>query len=364
MRNSRLKRAVNIFVSLGPTFMRSLLRSNLMLYFAFLGLISLVTAWEWLRGSAAPDFVEQSEGEIVLYIGDVGPGSKSTRNVPIKNKTSSPLTIQSVSRSCSCLAVGLDYDSIQPGGTATLKVAFLAPERQGGFRHELQVSFVGDQDPIRIRLLGTVSAWIKANVSVVEFGDTYPGDISRQRLQLKVHEPWPEDQRRINLRMPYTRIESATTDDEGKSVMYTIAFHPPAGSQSKECDGELVIDWVGHTDRGFKLPCKGKVASEWVSDPARVVLGRVSAKEPPTFTVQIRNQRHPEAAWRRRYKVIAGPSGLLDASSTWGNSSWQVTASVRKEGLLHPGVKSAALCVTAPDGMVMFRVPVYWEAEP
>jgi hypothetical protein len=65
------------FVKLA-TFLLPRRRLDLVLGVAFLGLISLVIAWEWLRGSPASDFVEQTDGEILCYIGDVAPGSKST----------------------------------------------------------------------------------------------------------------------------------------------------------------------------------------------------------------------------------------------------------------------------------------------
>ena len=88
-------------------------RSDVLLSFGFIGLIALVIAWEWPHGSAAN--VKQFDGEIIEYVGDTAPGSKSTRNVPIQNKTSRPLTVESVSKSCSCLAVGLDRETIPPG---------------------------------------------------------------------------------------------------------------------------------------------------------------------------------------------------------------------------------------------------------
>lgn len=181
---------------------------------------------------------------------------------------------------------------------------------------------------------------------------------------MQVRESWPEEQRQIKSLMPYTRIEAVAAEDDGKAVNYTIIFQPPMGVESKECEGDLVVGWAGHDDRGFKLPCKGKVVAEWVSDPPQVVLGKVSSKRPPAFTVRLRSQRYAEEICRRDYKVIAQPGELLEASSTWDSDVWRVSASVREEGLLRSGVKSAALCVTASDGKVVFRVPVYWETEP
>jgi Protein of unknown function (DUF1573) len=335
--------------------------SDVGLVLALPAMVALVIAWEWSHSSS--NDIEESDGEIVCYIGDHAPGAKFTRTVPLRNKTSERQTIKSISRSCSCLATALDRNAIEPGEVANLTLEFSSPPRQSAFQHNVVVAFAENQQPVTIRLVGTVSAWIRPSVPALEFAPTYPGETKVQTIQLRVREPWPRSDQQVKSLMPHTRIESTKSENDGKFVTYTLAFEPPAGAQAKECEGDLVINWLGHDDRGLNLPCHGKIATEWVAEMSQIVLGKVAAKQAPHFAVRLGNTRHSSDAWKRSCGISADPAGLVDVSWTRDGEGWLVTGSIKEEGFVGCGVKSAAVCVTAPDNPVPFRIPVFWETE-
>ncbi len=345
------------------SFLSSLNRTDIILWCAFLSVIFVVIVWERFRGITATDERSESETEIVCPIGDVAPGSKFKKVVPIKNTSTNPVTIKSISRTCSCLMANLEHDTIQPGSNVNLFVEFLSPDRQGGFQHKLVLDFVAEKEPVVIHFFGTVSAWIRSNVSGLEFDDTLRGEVNRRCLQLRVDESWPKEQRSIKCRMPHTDVESVDVGIDGKTVTYTIAFRPPADSDIRECEGDIVVDWIGHRDRGFKVPCKGKIVTEWDAEPSQVFLGEVSSHQFSVFEVQIRNRRYTDYRRLERYKITSSRSELLNVSSVWNIDHWQVTGSLRENSLLQPGIKSADLCIGNSDGKVLFRVPVYWKLE-
>lgn len=311
-------------------------------------------------GGTGSDIVEQ-DGEVYCHLGDLAQGAQVVRTVPIRNRTDSPLVIEGVSRSCSCLGADVDRQIIAPGDAANLTVTLLAPDRLGGFQHQVLLAFAGGEPSITVRFLGTVGAWIQEDISVVAFGEACGGEPVRATVRLRASEPWPEDQQQFEFTLPYGKVSNIDRDPDGKTIVCTLVFDPPTDAPKRVYKGDFIVKWIGFEGRILKYPCTAKVVTEWFSEPAEVAVGKISPGQTSEVRFNIGNRKKADPGFYRGFKVVGSPPGSLSVATAATSRGLSVSASIVPNRSDGAGIRSARIEVLSHDGASQLSIPVFWE---
>lgn len=115
-------------------------------------------------------------------------GQLATFEFPFANLGETPLSIQNVRPSCSCLIVDYTREPVPAGGTGAVTVRVNPGNNGGGFLHSLDVE---TNDPVmqrlRLQASGYVATDVLINPPTIDLGNVLPGTTVRRQCFIQYH---------------------------------------------------------------------------------------------------------------------------------------------------------------------------------
>ncbi len=249
----------------------------------------------FLVGNAKPE----ARNLIDVDLGEVIPGAKIEKTITVPNKSSKLLTIKSVTTDCSCIMQEVDRKTVLPGESAQVRVQYLTPQTRGETQHILEVKYEGKASPTTILLHGTVGAWASVEPLAIDFATVSAGESVRREVLVKVKEPWPNSQRKVELLLDHGKIVQEDVHEDGMLQRYHISFSAPQTIKNiKEYRGELVVEWDKMAGRTLRIPCSAWVMPEWIASPDEAFFGVIKKGSKARVDIEVKRARgaHLESA--------------------------------------------------------------------
>jgi hypothetical protein len=294
----------------------------------------------------------------IMNLGFLEPETTKVGKTTLKNTGAEPLTIRSVSSSCSCtIPKDLSGTILKPGDTVELEASLKAGKFPGPMQRAVRVFVDGYGVPIQVWVNADVSYGVRAMPTFVDCFQTTKG-----RIEIEATDGQKFSILSVNGEAP--KFDGFDPAKDEPATKYTLTYD--YSDQIKEDPTKLPKWWLVETDHP-KAPVvdlrlihpaiieqqAAKPAAPWTMMEDRVLIGAMKAGEAKEFTFTL--HRNAAAAEDPKW---AGTKPELATES--GNLKFEAIAVEEQSDGIHIKMKVTAKESMKP-GLVMERADIKWK---
>lgn len=294
----------------------------------------------------------------IMNLGFLEPETTKVGKTTLKNTGAEPLTIRSVSSSCSCtIPKDLSGTVLKPGETVELEASLKAGKFPGPMQRAVRVFVDGYGVPIQVWVNADVSYGVRSMPTFVDCFQTTKG-----RIDIEATDGQKFTILSVNGEPP--KFDGFDPAKDEPATKYTLAYD--YSDQIKEDPTKLPKWWLVETDHpkapvvdlrvihpAIIEPQQAKPNAPWSLMEDRVLIGAMKAGEAKEFTFTLhRNAATPEdPKW-------AGSKPDVKAES--GNLAFETLSVDEQSDGIHIKMKVTAKETVKP-GLVMERAEIAWK---